>query len=152
MEIRQYQKEDGIKEVVQRAIEAVEPESYSEEQQEHLEDVIPEMSIDFANKNRYTYFVAVEDKSIIGLAGLQIESGTVAGIFVDPDYAEEGIGSQLIARLEEEARKEELDEIEIPASLEAVEFYRKNGYRTISEEEQDIEGKNIVLKIMSKSL
>lgn len=152
MRIRPYQEEDEVKELIQRSTQSVEPESYSSEQQEHLENVIPKMNLDFAEKDRYIYFVAVEDGEIIGLAGFQRESGTLAGIFVEPEHMGEGIGSQLLEKIENKAKEEGINKMESLASLEAVEFYRKNGYEVVDEQDQDIEGEDIGVKVMTKKL
>lgn len=152
MNIRQYREEDEVEALIKRATQSVEPDSYSPEQQEHLENVIPEMNLDFAEKDRYFYFVAVEDGEIIGLAGFQRENGTLAGIFVEPEHMGEGFGSRLLEKIEDKAKEEGLNKMESLASLEAVEFYRKNGYEIIDERDQDIEGEDITVKVMIKNL
>ncbi len=152
MEIRRYRKEDDIRTLIGRAVENVEPEHYSEEQQEHLEEVILEMNLEFSEKDRYEYFVAEMNEDIRGVAGFQRESGKVAGIFVDSEYANSGIGSRLMEKIEQKAREEGLKEMEALASLEAVDFYRKNGYNIIEEGKQDIEGEKIGIKVMKKEL
>lgn len=152
MKIRRYQPEDKIEPLISRSVEDIHPEYYSEEQQRHLEEVIPGMNSEFAEEDRYNYFVAVEDEEIVGLAGYQSESGTVAGIFVDPEFKGSGIGSKLMARIEEDAQSKRLEEMKTLASLEAVEFYNKNGYRAIETREQDIGGMAIELKVMIKEL
>lgn len=152
MEIRRYQPEDAIKPLISRAVKDIEPEHYSREQQDHLEEVIPDMNLEFAEEDRYIYFVAVENGEIVGVAGVQKESGTVAGIFVDPDRKESGIGSKLMQKLEEKAREENLEQMETLASLEAIEFYKKNDYEVKEERKQDIEGRDIGVKVMIKEL
>ncbi|MFB6159507.1 MAG: GNAT family N-acetyltransferase [Candidatus Nanohalobium sp.] len=152
MRIRRYQPEDSIGPLISRSVEDIDPEHYSNEQQRHLEEVIPEMNLEFAEKDRYNYFVAVEDDEIIGVAGYQSESGTVAGIFVDPELKGSGIGSKLMDRIEEDAQSEGLEEMETLASLEAVEFYKKNSYKVTEEKKHDIEGKDIGIKVMKKQL
>lgn len=152
MEIRAYKPGDVIKPLINKSVKDIEPAHYSKEQQRHLEEVIPDMNLEFAGKNRYLYFVALEDGKIVGVAGFQKESGTVAGIFVDPDLKGLGIGSKLKRRMEEKARERDLEELETLASLEATEFYRKNGYEVTGERKQDIEGMDIALKVMTKKL
>ncbi|WP_414837075.1 GNAT family N-acetyltransferase [Candidatus Nanohalococcus occultus] len=152
MKIRRYRSEDKIKPLISRSVEDIDPEHYSEEQQSHLEEVIPEMNVGFAKEDRYHYFVALEDSEIVGVAGYQSESGTVTGIFVDPELKGSGIGSRLMDKIEEDARSEGLEEMETLASLEPVGFYKKNGYKVIEEKKHDIEGKDIGIKVMKKKL
>ena len=64
----------------------------------------------------------------------------------------EGIGSRLLEKIEDKAKEEGLNEMESLASLEAVEFYRKNGYEIVDERDQDIEGEEIGVKVMVKTL
>ena len=66
-----------------------------------MEEVIPEMKVKFAEKDRYSYFVALENDEVVGVAGFQNESGTLAGIFVNPENKESGISSTLLEKLEE---------------------------------------------------
>jgi len=42
--------------------------------------------------------------------------------------------------------------METLASLEAVGFYKKNGYKITEEKKHDIEGKDIGIKVMAKKL
>lgn len=98
----------------------------------------------------FRIFVAVENGKIIGLAGFKKTSGTVSGIFVEPDRMGEGIGSQLLEKLEEKAREKSLSNLEVPASLAAVEFYKKNGYESVKQEKREVEEKDILMLIMEK--
>lgn len=52
MKIRRYQSRDRIEPLVSKPVEYIQPEHYSEEQQSHLEEVIPGMNLDFAEKER----------------------------------------------------------------------------------------------------
>ena len=152
MKIRRYNSKDSIEPLISRAVKDIEPEHYSEGQQSHLEEVIPEMNLEFAGKDRYNYFIAVKEDEIIGVAGFQNESGTLAGIFVKPELKGSGIGSKLMDRIEEDARSQGLEEMEILASLEAVGFYKKKGYKVTEEKKHDIEDKDIGIKVMRKEL
>ena len=49
-------------------------------------------------------------------------------IFVLPEYQGKGIGTQIIHTLENDEFFLRAKRIEIPASITAVEFYRKMGY------------------------
>jgi putative acetyltransferase len=152
MRIRSYREEDGIKEVVKRAVESVEPEKYSDEEQKHLENTIPQMNVDFAEHEDFSYFVAVDDSEIIGVVGFKPESGKVSGIFVEPERNDKGIGSKLLEKIEEEAAEKGIERLEVLSSLEAIYFYQKNGYSTKEPTERDLEGKNIEMMIMEKQI
>lgn len=56
MEIRPYRRNDEVKDLIRKATESIQTGEYSEEEQQHLEKVIPEMNLDFANKNEFSYF------------------------------------------------------------------------------------------------
>ena len=72
--------------------------------------------------------------------GLVVGCGTVAGywgsttesilltIFVRPEYQGRGIGRRIVETLEQDEYFLRARRIEIPASITAVEFYRKLGY------------------------
>ena len=53
---------------------------------------------------------------------------SLRGIFIHPEYANAGIGKQLVAVLENDEFGKMAKRIEIPATLPAVPFYIKCGY------------------------
>jgi len=65
--------------------------------------------------------------AIAGYWGSTTES-ILLTIFVLPDYQGKGIGRQIIHTLEQDEFFLRAKRIEIPASITAVEFYRKMGY------------------------
>lgn len=70
------------------------------------------------------------DSTVVGFATLHTPSGEVGAIYVLPDYARRGIGRQLIEALEEEARRLGVDILHVKASLNAVAFYERVGFRS----------------------
>ncbi|MES2514548.1 MAG: GNAT family N-acetyltransferase [Bacteroidota bacterium] len=52
---------------------------------------------------------------------------------VDADYQGKGLGKLIVARLEEEAIKMQLQIIELQARENALEFYKSQGYKLIGE-------------------
>lgn len=83
-------------------------------------------------KEGHTY-VACDGSQIVGCGtiagywGSQTES-ILLTIFVLPEYQGRGIGRQIIETLEQDEYFFRARRIEIPASITAVEFYRKMGY------------------------
>lgn len=152
MDIRPLKEEDDFKELIRDSIPSIDNSSYNVEDLQHLREVIPEMNEEFFQEDRFSYFVAVEDEEIIGLAGFNTKSGTLSGIFVKPERKGSGIGSKLLEKIEKVAKENGIGSLEVPSSLDAVEFYRKNGYKELGKEDRDVKERKITMLIMAKEL
>ena len=152
MDIRRFEEGDEFRELIKESIRDIEQTQYSSEETDHLIETIPEMTMEFAQDDRFRYFVAEEDEEIIGVAGYKIETGTVSGVFASSDRKGSGIGSKLLNTLEEDARAQGIDTMTVPASLDAVGFYRKNGYKDLKREFKDVNGEEIEMQMMEKEL
>ena len=78
-------------------------------------------------------YVFWNDGSIVGVGSISSFWGSptesiLLTIFVLPELHGQGIGSYIIDTLEKDELFLRADRIEIPASITAVEFYRKKGY------------------------
>lgn len=78
--------------------------------------------------------VAQEDGKMLGYAILDLESGEVDAVFVDPDQQGRGIALQLMAALEAMAVARGLARLFLSASLNAVPFYQRAGFIPLREE------------------
>ncbi len=79
------------------------------------------------------FYVAVEDGRIVGCGAVAGYFGSrtesiLLTIFVLPAYQGRGIGRAIIETLESDEYFLRASRIEIPASVTAVEFYKKMGY------------------------
>lgn len=78
-------------------------------------------------------FVAECDGAVVGWGQLDHEraddAGEVTAVYVDPAHARTGVGSALLTRLEDRARERGLRRLSLHASLNAVGFYERHGYR-----------------------
>jgi len=72
-------------------------------------------------------FVAVEHGRIIGV--VRGRKNKLTNLFVLGEYHGKGIGRKLLERLEREAKKEKSSHIKTRASLYAVPFYKRAGYK-----------------------
>lgn len=134
MIIRLFKEEDAaeLERVIAETLRISNSRDYSSEYIEanissHSADVLIERA-----KESHTY-VACDGARIVGC-------GTIAGywgsltesilltIFVLPEYQGRGIGRRIIETLEQDEYFLRANRIEIPASITAVEFYRKMGY------------------------
>ena len=82
---------------------------------------------------RYEFFVAEEDGEVVGFGELGPESGEIQGLYVSPDVKGRGVGWQLLRTLEEKARARGLGSLSLVASLNAVAFYERAGYKPVGE-------------------
>ena len=89
---------------------------------------------DISERAAWTHFYVVEEHdTIIGCGaigpywGSETESSLFT-IFVLPEYQGKGIGRKIIETLEQDEYFLRAKRVEIPASITAVNFYRKLGY------------------------
>lgn len=74
-------------------------------------------------------FVAVDGDEVLGFSELRAPLSEVRRVYVSPKIARKGIGMQLLMAVEEAARDHGLTRLQLGASLNAVAFYEKHGYR-----------------------
>ena len=105
---------------------------YSEEWINALEKRVQPSHI--LERAAWTHFYVVEDNdTIIGCGaigsywGIETESSLFT-IFVLPEYQGNGIGRKIIETLEQDEYFLRAKRVEVPASITAVNFYRKLGY------------------------
>ena len=117
----------GIADVHVRAIREVCSKSYAAHQIEAwVSGKCPELYLDaIATK---PFFVAVLNDDVVGFAQLNPEAGEVKAVYVRPDCVGRGVGRLLLQTLEDAARVRALTLLKVQASLNAVEFYRAQGY------------------------
>ena len=134
MEIRLFKPEDAI-ETAQVIAETLRTSNSKDYTQKYIEDNVASHSADvLIERAKEGHMYVVCDKARI------VGCGTIAGywgsttesilltIFVLPEYQGKGIGKQIIHTLEQDEFFLRAKRIEIPASITAVEFYRKMGY------------------------
>lgn len=77
--------------------------------------------------------VAEEEGRALGYAVLDVDTGEVDAVFVDPAAHGRGVGRALLQSLEAMAREAGLDRLFLSASLNAVAFYERAGFRALRE-------------------
>ncbi|MDE6593396.1 MAG: GNAT family N-acetyltransferase [Oscillospiraceae bacterium] len=134
MEIRRFQPEyaEETAQVIATTLKISNSNDYSEEYIEaNISSHSAEVLIERAKEGHM--YVACEDSRIIGCGAIAGYWGSTAEsilltIFVLPDYQGKGVGKQIIQTLEQDEYFLRAKRIEIPASITAVEFYKKMGY------------------------
>lgn len=87
--------------------------------------------------------VAIREAEVVGTASLQGKSVRTA-----PRLHGSGIGTMLIARLEDRARERSVDRLWVRSSITAVGFYRRLGYVPVRDEVQGEERTVIMEKVL----
>lgn len=132
--IRSFKEEDAA-EVARLIAETLRISNSRDYSKEYIEANISSHSADvlIERAKQGHMYVACDGSRIVGC-------GTIAGywgsltesilltIFVLPEYQGRGIGRRIIETLEQDEYFLRAKRIEIPASITAVEFYRKMGY------------------------
>lgn len=70
---------------------------------------------------------------LAGFGAVDLDDGEVWAVYVHPDHARAGVGSALLADLEETAREDGFESLTLVASLNAVGFYERHGWKGIEE-------------------
>ncbi|EMA10052.1 MULTISPECIES: GNAT family N-acetyltransferase [Haloarcula] len=133
---------DRLCEVNRAAIEAVGNEQYNERQISAWKSGVDASLYPIGDAETH-FLVAETDEHVIGFGWMKPEAdeyftvdvhGEITGMYVHPSAAGKGIGTRLLDKLERFAREASVDSLGLWASLNAVPFYKKCGYKTVTEQ------------------
>jgi GNAT superfamily N-acetyltransferase len=144
-EIRAFEPSDAqqVAALIQKALREVNSADYPAEVITWLCDHFsPEMLCELMA--RRDVLVAVVDGVAVGTAS--IEEDVAYTVFVDPRYHGRGIGTRLMQEIEGLATALGYCAIRVPASVSAVGFYTKLGYREIERIETEHAGLNVIVE------
>ena len=134
MIIRRFKNEDSaeLSEVIAKTLRTTNSKDYSPEFiEKEILFFTPKKLIERATWVHF--YVVCEDEKIIGCGGIgaywgKEDESSLFTIFVLPEYQGKGIGRKIIETLEQDEYFLRAKRVEIPASITAVEFYKKMGY------------------------
>lgn len=134
MIIRRFKNEDSkeLSEVIAKTLRTTNSKDYSPEFiEKEIAFFTSEKLIERATWVHF--YVVCEDEKIIGCGGIgaywgKEDESSLFTIFVSPKYQGKGIGRKIIETLEQDEYFLRAKRVEIPASITAVEFYKKMGY------------------------
>lgn len=132
--VRRFNKEDAeeVSNLIIRNFREVNIKDYGKEAVEELAKVFDSKHI--IERAEYAHMYVIEyNGDIVGTGSISSFWGSetesiLLSIFVLPDLHGKGIGRIIIETLENDELFKRANRIEIPASITAVEFYRKFGY------------------------
>ncbi len=103
-----------------------------------IEQKIPESDEwDDADENSSYVLVFSEKRDVVGTGRIE-PNGKIARLAVIAEYRGQGVGSAMLTRLVEEARKKGFSQVFLHAQTHALNFYKKFGF--VSDEEIFCEG------------
>ncbi len=148
---------EGVGAVHHAAVHHAGAEAYPPDALEHWSGPLTgarlkEWSARLSDANEY-FTVAVTEGVVVAFGSLLLETDRLRGTYVKPDHARAGIGSELLAHLEENAVTNGLDHLQVDASINARAFYAHHGYEVIEETTHRLEdGYEIACIRMRKAL
>lgn len=74
------------------------------------------------------FYLGCVDGEPVATGMLDLESSEIGAIFVLPGFMRQGIGLKILNHLEDLARDLGLEEVNLDATLNAADFYRRCGY------------------------
>ena len=95
--------------------------------------------------------VAVMGEKIVGFANMDPD-GYLNRLYTKPEYMGMGVGSALLAEIEERARVRSCPKVFLHSSLTARGFYEKHGYRCLGESGVHLRSGNVPGFKMEKNL
>ncbi|MBQ5312261.1 MAG: GNAT family N-acetyltransferase [Oscillospiraceae bacterium] len=134
MEIRRFKKEDSaeLAEVIAVTLRTTNIKDYTAE---YIENDISFLTADkLVERDAWTnIYVVIDEGKIIGCGAIgpywgKEDESSLYTVFVLPEYQGKGIGRKIIDTLEQDEYFLRAKRIEVPASITALEFYRKMGY------------------------
>ena len=134
MKIRRFEEKDAkkVSELIIDTLRKTNIKDYSADSIEnHVNNFQPENVLKRASWTHF--YVAQEKGNIIGCGAIapywdKIDESSLFTIFILPEYQGKGIGRKIIETLEKDEYFLRAKRIEVPASITAVQFYKKMGY------------------------
>lgn len=104
------------------------------------QELVERWGVSLANNNT---FVAWKEGSIVGFSDLATE-GKLDRLYVHRDYQRQGIADKLLEKIEQEARRQQVEKIAADVSITAKPFFEHHGFSVI--EPQTVERFGVQLK------
>ncbi|RRJ31511.1 GNAT family N-acetyltransferase [Halocatena pleomorpha] len=109
---------------------------YSDEQMQHLapsDHGSENISHAVFDDNSYYSVIAKNDDTTVGFSVVHLNERYLSGIFVDPNHAGNGVGTDLLRHVENHCCRENIQLLETYAAMNAVGFYESCGFEVKEE-------------------
>ena len=95
----------------------------------------------FEDRIIYKYLIDTEITGFYILEKRQLCTASLAFLFVSPKFIQQGFGKQLIAHAIEYSRRNKYDLLKVLSDPNAAGFYKKYGFKVISQKQSSIAGR-----------
>lgn len=132
MKIRKARISDtqSISRLVQDTLEKINIADYSPQEIEAWKEADTPQKIKERIQDKERYICVAEDgNKIVGVGSLK--GNEITAIYVKSNMVGRGVGSSVLAHLEEFAKEQSCTELSMDSSLTAVNFYKKHGYKKV---------------------
>jgi putative acetyltransferase len=149
MRIEQFQPKHAaaVARVHRKSIRQIASEDYTEEE---IATWSSQVSKDLDIPEDKHRFVALQGEAVVGFAEYR-ENNEITGLYVHPGFTSQGIGSRLLAKIEEKARSRGLSYLKATATVTANPFYERHGYDVLHETTYQIEDQDLkVYKVLKE--
>jgi len=129
MKIRKANRKDAVKmnNLKKRTFQTINSKYYPKKLVEaYLKKQKSEKIIE--NMKEKNYFVLEDKGGILGMACLSKE-GVLSSLYIRANQVNKGYGKKLLLFVEKYAKKKGLKEIKLYSTLNAIEFYKREGYK-----------------------
>ena len=139
----------AISQIIINTLRQSNAQDYSSEIIDQVEQSFSPQAILYLLSRRQV-LVATTDSHIVATASL--DQDVVRSVFVDPTYQGQGIGRQLMARIEFLAVTKGVTLLRVPSSITAEGFYASLGFEKVRDEFHGSEQTIIMAKALTHSL
>lgn len=128
IKIRKFKKSDAVrcKEVIDQCADV--SKKMTKKEKESLKQYYSLKRILELQKGS-DFFVVEKDKKVIGTG--RLNKNKITTLYIDPKYHKQGMGTLMLDRLFEKAKKQNRRSVCLDSLLQAVDFYIKKGFKKI---------------------
>jgi GNAT superfamily N-acetyltransferase len=145
LHIRKFIPSDAtsVSKLIIKALTEVNSKDYPQDIIQNLCDNFSPHNLIEKSQNRLMY-IALENDRIVGT--ISLANKFILSLFVDPTFHRRGIGTELLQYIETIAREMNYQMVNVPSSITAYDFYKRQGYQTVRSEYSPKHGQVIIME------
>jgi len=97
-------------------------------------------------------YVADIDGQVVGVGDIRIDKGEIDFLYIHKNFVGKGIGTSLLEKLEDSAKKSGLKTLRVTSSITAKPFFERRGFLLYDEYAKRMNGKDFTVFTLMKDL